>query len=200
MNDHHPSNPFSTRFVRPGSLPYLFPGPRGVERLVERLRDCQWWGQIVGPHGSGKSTLLHTLVPQLERAGREIHWFTLSARDRRLPSSVRDAMARANRATQVIVDGYEQLSTFHRIRLCHRCRRSRAGLLVTTHQNGRLPTLVELQCSVETVQRLVERLLDNGPKRVRPTDVSRCFETQQGNVREVFFALYDLYERRRHDS
>ena len=51
------SNPFSTRFIRPGAIEYLFAPGQTADSLIDRLRHNQWRGQIIGPHGSGKSTL-----------------------------------------------------------------------------------------------------------------------------------------------
>src|SRR3989442_1545921 len=46
------SNPFSTRFIRPGVIPFVFADGQSPETLVEQLRQHHWWGQIIGPHGS----------------------------------------------------------------------------------------------------------------------------------------------------
>src|SRR5262249_23632578 len=64
-------NPFATRRVRPGAIPFLFPTGESVGQLLDRLRAAGWWGQVVGPHGSGKSTLVAALLPELCQAGRE---------------------------------------------------------------------------------------------------------------------------------
>ncbi len=64
-------NPFSTRHVRPGALSFLFARGDSTAALVEQLQRNGWRGQITGPHGAGKSTLLATLVPELQRAGRQ---------------------------------------------------------------------------------------------------------------------------------
>jgi len=101
-------NPFSTRFVRPGAIGYLFHDDQSAADLVQRLRASGWQGQIVGPHGSGKSTLLAALTELLEQAGRRAWRISLHDGQRALPA---DAMAEACRAgtNLLIVDGYEQL-------------------------------------------------------------------------------------------
>ena len=82
------SNPFSTRFIRPGAIPFQFVadglpggeieggselsndnGPKdGLDPtfagMVDRLQRAGS-GVIVGPHGTGKSTLLSSLQPLL---------------------------------------------------------------------------------------------------------------------------------------
>ncbi len=213
----HQANPFSTRYVQPGALVYQFPAGEGAELLLQRLRDNGWWGQIVGPHGSGKTTLLHTLAAHLTRAGRDTCWCSLSAGQRNLPPAQWRRRRTWKAHSLVIVDGYEQLGWLARTRLKHWCRRSRAGLLVTSHRRAGLPPLYTVHCPLETVQQLVQQLLrghsDSGEhlgscqtpqlsqraEVVHADDVLPTYRRWKGNVREVFFSLYDLYESRRHD-
>jgi hypothetical protein len=190
-------NPFSTCCVRPGSLEFQFPDELHPQRLVERLAGQRWWGQIVGVHGVGKSTLLHTWVPLLVGAGRAVSWWTLQGGQRRLPAELWGDSRLWHDTTLVVVDGYEQLSWFARRRLIARCRRTKAGLLITTHRDAGLPTLVTLSCPLDTVQRLVAQLLHTHPNVINPDEVAACYHAHRGNVREVFFALYDRYEQRR---
>ncbi|HEX4148756.1 MAG TPA: hypothetical protein VHY20_07205, partial [Pirellulales bacterium] len=135
------SNPFATRYVRPGAIAYRWPPGESAAALVDRLAACGWWGEIAGPHGSGKSTLLAALVQPLQTAGRRVLMFTLEEGMRRLPAG-RKRLAAASRETLVIVDGYEQLSAWARWALKFACRRRRCGLLVSTHRPSGLPLLL----------------------------------------------------------
>src|SRR5262245_39634677 len=125
QSDH---NPFATRFTRPGAIGYLFPPGESAESLVERLRQNGWQGEIIGPHGSGKSTLLADLMPQLTEAGRVVVQHVLRQGEHSLPISRQDA-AGWTAATQVIVDGYEQLTWWGKRKLLSRVRARQAGLL-----------------------------------------------------------------------
>lgn len=188
---HSPSNPFSTAFVRPGALPYLFPEGITAPSLMERLASNGWCGQIVGPHGSGKSTLLHCLLP-LIREQRNVEWFTLASGQRRLPV----ARLRWNKNTLVAIDGYEQLSWWERTSLRIGCRRRGFGLLVTSHSAAGLPTIFTTRTSPRTTQRLAGILLEQSDRRLGDDQVQAAYDACRGNVRETFFLLYDLYQSR----
>ena len=110
---HEPSNPFSTRFVRPGRSPIAFRPATTPTRSSTGWRPIGWRGQIVGPHGSGKSTLLAGLLEPLERAGRRPWLVTLVDRQRRLPADWL-SQAEAAAATLLVIDGYEQLGWWSR--------------------------------------------------------------------------------------
>jgi hypothetical protein len=198
------SNPFATRFIRPGAAAYLFPAGQSAAALVARLRDQSWNGEIVGPHGSGKSTLLAALIPELSRAGRHLvrRVIRQEADDSRqagvevvLPkyAPVTAGSKQWDESTLLVLDGYEQLSWWWRRRVRAECRRRGAGLLVTAHQPLDLPLLVRMQPSEALAQQIVARLLDGSKSPVRPDDVTAAFKSSDGNLREMLFALYDVH-------
>ncbi len=188
------SNPFATRYIRPGALAYHFPPGESAQRFVERLAEHGWLGQIVGPHGSGKSTLLAALRPALTAAGRQTVGITLRQGDRRLPGI--ESLDELGGKGQLVIDGYEQLSPVARWRLHRRCRRQGCGLLVTSHRDMGLPTIARLEPSLEIMRHVVEQLLPNGDQTVSEGDISAAWRGCDGNLREALFGLYDLYELR----
>lgn len=220
------SNPFSTRFVRPGTLPYQFPDGITAPILVNRLVENGWWGQIIGSHGTGKSTLLHGLLKPLADA-RRVVFLPLGSHRRPTPlaqgtSAIETTLpcdcprgteakvkivswASFNRSdwktldpqTLLVVDGYEQLSGLRKRRLERRCRHQRCGLLVTAHANVGLPTILETTTSPGCVQQLVKLLLAEAEFQIGTSQVAEAFDRCGGNVRETFFLLYDLYQSRR---
>lgn len=191
-----PSNPFSTRYIGPDADRYLFPEGIDAMKLVAKLRETGWWGQVVGPHGSGKTTLLHTLMPRIKEAGRPVEVYVLRQSDRRLaiPRSVRRGW---NSRAQVIVDGYEQLDWLRRARLKRSCRSRGAGLLVTAHDPIGLPHLWTAETSLELAQSLVARLLPpEYTSWITTEDVNGAFASHRGNLREMLLSLYDVFEDR----
>jgi hypothetical protein len=188
------SNPFSTRRVRPGAIPFLFPGGESLAGLLARLRATNWWGQIIGPHGSGKSTLLAALLPELRRAGREPLLNVLHDGQRRLPE---DAWQHGNGHRILVVDGYEQLHRWTQFWILRHCRRRGQGLLVTAHADAGLPDLYRTAVTPAAARRVVEFLTTGMPSRVTPPEVEAPLAARQGNLREALFDLYDLHERRR---
>jgi hypothetical protein len=188
-------NPFSTRRVRPGAIPYRFPPGNSAARLVERLGQNGWQGQIVGPHGGGKSALVATLVAALEQSGRRTLLVELHDRQRRLPVSLRRLSLAAG--TVVIVDGYEQLARWRRFLLKRFCRRRGLGLVVTAHASAGLPDLYRTTAGLALAREIVGELLGGEAPIVTSGELGRSFASHQGNLREVLFDLYDLYESRR---
>ena len=192
-------NPFSTRYVRPGAIPFQYPAAESAVSLVARLRDAGWRGEIIGPHGAGKSSLLRALVPAIGEAGRQPRLIELHGGDRRIPVAWRDLTA-FSPETVLIVDGYEQLSGWTRFRLGRLCARKNLGLLVTSHEATGLPTVYRIQPDRAAFVAAVEWLLRDRPdtsSRITAGDVDWAFDICSGDIREALFRLYDVYEERR---
>jgi hypothetical protein len=193
------SNPFSTRFVRPGSVPFIFPQGISAEVLVDRLKLHNWRGAIAGPHGSGKSTLLEALVPVIERAGRQVRRVSLHDGERRLPTEF--AWPKSGEPAGVmVVDGYEQLGWWAHRKLNAAVRKAGWGLLATVHSlpaRFGLPEVYRVEPTMEAFQLVVNHLLATQNASIRPEDVAAAFHAHPHNLREALFALYDLVEHRR---
>lgn len=190
------SNPFSSRATRPGSLEYQFCGEASPASLVASLQEQNWWGEIIGPHGSGKSTLLHSLREPLAAAGRRVQQYTMHSDEKRLAISATELKS-IGPETLIVVDGYEQLGGWNRSTLKKICRQQGTGLLVTAHESVGLPTLYRTSVTFDLARTLVCELLPPGSEVIRDDDVSHSMDRWKGNLREVFFELYDLYESRR---
>jgi len=194
-NPLHAANPFSTRAVRPGAIEFQFPSDDSPQELLSRLRDNHWWGEIIGPHGSGKSTLIETLREAFLHAGRKVHQFTLTRGQRWLPATA-DDKANWDDQTQVVVDGFEQLGWWQRRSLKRTCRRRSCGLLITAHASFGFPSMFTATTSLDVTEQLVFALLpEHAAHHISTTEIEEAFARHEGNVREVFFDLYDRYEQ-----
>jgi len=198
------SNPFATRFIRPGAIDYLFPAGQSIDSLLAVLRDNHWWGEIVGPHGSGKTTLVTTLLPALQAAGRQVIRYVITPDGAGRPECLAPLGAYAHLAdqpldpsTQLILDGYERISWWWRRRIQVLCRKRGTGLLVTAHQPLGLPPLVVTEPTEQIAQQVVKRLLPSGDTSITPADISAAFARTDGNLRETLFALFDVHQSRR---
>jgi hypothetical protein len=99
-----------------------------------------------------------------------------------------------------VIDGYEQLARWERVRLRRYCWRARAGLLVTSHAPVGIPTLIRLAPSRFLVMQLVDELCAAVSTDVTPEDIAASLACHGSNVREILFDLYDRHERRRRCS
>lgn len=211
-------NPLATRYVAPGRLPWIGEGDSDRESLVERfqlLERCQ----IVGPHGSGKSTLLEHLVPRLGGSivridvhgqttseikldslnPRLIWWFTL-----RRGSAV---MARFDAFWKqpefggvLVIDGGEQLSWWRRRQLSRWAGRRRCRLLVTSHTDLGLNTLLRTQVTPQLAKEVVRHAFGKAGgdvvllAKIEEIDWESWLRCRQGNLRECLMDLYDEVE------
>ena len=187
-------NPFSATHLRPGALAFQFPSGRTAASLVERLAENGWQGQVVGPHGSGKSALVAALIGALQQSGRQAVLVELHDGQRRLPADL-GRTSELKSGTVLIVDGYEQLGSWSRRRLRRLCRRRKLALVVTAHTSVGFPDLFRTAPGLALAGRVVDELLGDRSIRVTPDEIRQRYD--RGDLRELLFDLYDLYESRR---
>ena len=189
------SNPFSTRYIRPGAIPFIFADDCDAFSLIALWQSHGRRGAVVGPHGSGKSTLLAALAPALEQAGERVLRINLHDGQRRLPHDVFDVV-KAQEASAIVVDGYEQLSWLSRRRVIAFCNKNQLGLMVTCHRDVQLPVLFQTAVDASLAERIVGGLIPQIDPEITSDDVRRVCRLHGENLREALFALYDLYEQR----
>jgi hypothetical protein len=192
-------NPFCTRRIRPGAMPFLFAAGQSADAMVARLGENAWRGQIVGPHGAGKSSLLAALISAIQQTGRHVLWIELHDGQRRLPGGFRELQQLSPPAV-VLIDGYEQLSRWHRFRVRRRCRIGNLGLLVTAHHSVGLPEMFRTSVDLESAWQVVEQLQRGYRPLVTREDLAQRLRQRGQDLREALFDLYDLYHRRNPQS
>jgi hypothetical protein len=176
-------NPFCTNRVlavryRPQGWTWL--------QLYARLEAMNYCGAIVGPKGSGKTTLLEDLRDHFESTGRPCRLIRLSRDRRRVPAS---SLLRIAEGELVLLDGAEQLNFMSWARFRNRALDCAAGLVITTHTPGRLPTLLETFTSPALLDSIVADLLPTS--RPSPERVRDLFTRHRGNLRDALRELYD---------
>ncbi len=186
-------NPFCSRRIKPGAIPFYFPEGMSNQTLVEILCLNAWCGQIIGPHGSGKSTLLASLLPEVEKCGRRIVHLELQDGVRNLPLSDED-FASMDEKTQLAIDGYEQLSYWVRRKIRRKSEKQKFGVIVLGHEPLEYPPLYQTSCELSTAKLIVSRLLENTIVRIPDSVVEEHFRQNHENLREMLFSLYDVYE------
>lgn len=193
------SNPFATRFTRPGCIEPLdvMGRPVDLEMLLERVRSLGGTAAIVGPHGSGKSTLLVRLAETLARHGQRAQRVRLhSWRDTPVAwSAIRQAVT----GSTVCIDSWECVSRPVRGLLRLAASVSGCGLLVTSHRAGEMPVLMRCSTNLVLLRSIVRSLpgheLWQGTL-IRSADIEEVFARHGGNLRESLYELYDRFEDR----
>lgn len=192
-------NPFSTRFIKPGQIPFQSSDEStALDELVSRLENQNWTGEIVGPHGSGKSTLVESLKGLISQ---DLHHVTIRTEDDHtsIYRNLLDWLATEKSGSLLIVDGIEQIER-HRIEdIISRCQSHQIGLLVTSHESVGLPLLHRCQSGLEPFRAVVRELLQGRTIPITNEEIDYAYNKYSPNLREALFSLYDVYElKRRH--
>jgi len=206
-------NPFASRFIRPDQNAYRFAvdddenatRQDAVYANVLHELATQRAAAIVGPHGTGKSTLVHGLIPILADHFADVSRITLSSSRRWTAKDVWPAdLVKQNavdpeRRICLVIDGFEQLSLIGRMVIRSRVMRNRQmSILVTSHRrHARFPLCHETGWDTAMTLRLAEEKLHTASVHVRDHMMQRMRQRlpSQSNVRDLWFDLYDDYER-----
>ena len=179
-------NPF--RVARIEGLAYRAPD-FDWEAFLARLEAPGLRGAIVGPHGSGKTTLLLEAQSRLEARGVPVRYGFLNEESRFKARQAHAQVAETTREAVLCLDGAEQLDGLTWQWLQWRARGLR-GFVITIHQPGRLPTIHTTETGEVLLRELLEHLVGEAWTRYWPR-AREHFARCKGNVRDVFFALYD---------
>lgn len=188
------SNPFSTRFVRPGTITWV-EGNVDVDRLVAQFEANQFCGQIVGPHGCGKSTLAHEVARRVCQRFATTRFVSIRRIGLGLEVHSPGEPLSVFRNTLLVIDGFQYLPLVQRWLLKRSCLKSDLGIIVTTHRHQRWPKMVtELKPTLDIFQQVCERLQLDVERKLDSRSIATAFALCDGNCREALMALYDKYE------
>lgn len=151
--------------------------------LIESERPCA----IIGPQGTGKTTLLEDLAAQIKISGHPLAWHRLTHTSTKLErKAVLDRLFQSSANLIHMLDGGEVLSPFQWWQIRQRGR-SGLRLITTLHRNRGLRILHETTPDWELTHEFVKDLYqDDHLSQVAQS----AFQSNQGNVREVFRACY----------
>lgn len=187
------SNPFATRFMRPGVVPPLDVTGQAIaiEPLLDRLRP----GCVVieGPHGRGKTNLLRALLAAAAARGRGTSFTQIRSARHAWTALAATATAAANDV--VAIDGWERVPRLLRWMIVGVARRRRATVVTTSHGSCGLEILARCESSPAQFAAIVAALPDHGGL-IDGNDLDAAFHRHGGNVRDALGELYDRFETR----
>ena len=184
-------NPFATDRIE--ALTYQCQ-PLLFEDLLQRLELLNWRAAIVGPQGSGKTTLLEALQPRLQKLGFKTRLMRANAEIAagRGRLTLRDLSS----ATIVLLDGADLLSAWSWYLWYRKARTVAAGMVITTHQPGRLPTLVTCHPDLNMLDSIISELTGRDVDSQMRSLTGELYRKHRGNMREVLREWYDIYAQR----
>jgi predicted ATPase len=189
------SNPFSTRNWQAGVIDYIFESGVDCRVILERLTTAGGVGQIVGEHGTGKSTLIESLAKFFIQQELNVQKITINSTQKKLPQDFLLSLQQINTSTIYILDGYEQLSLLSRIRLRRKNWHNSAGFIFTTHKPATfIPVIYKTTSQPKIFQNLVQNMIKNTNFKINNDQITQILKNENGNFRNSFFKLYDLFE------
>lgn len=168
---------------------------RSWDDLFERLKKLNYRAAIVGPHGTGKTTLLEDMEPRLVALGFRVIHLRLDRETRSFERLfLRQLFATLSERDVLLFDGAEQMSRMGWQRFKIRSKRA-AGLIITSHRRGMLPTLIECATSSELLSEIIRELLGDEARRELPDKLhaNKLHTKHDGNLRDALREMYDLY-------
>ena len=181
-------NPFSVDRVH--TIRYR-PLKTTFDDILTRLETMDYRAAIVGPEGVGKTTLLEDLQHALQRRGlrtRVVFVNDTSPLDR---PTRRQLMSQLESDEIVLLDGADAIGRVTWTFLRRHILKYAAGLVITTHRSGRLPTLIDCTTTPELLNTIVTELLPETYD-AHTDSLQRLFRHHQGNIRNCLRELYDV--------
>jgi hypothetical protein len=184
-------NPFAADRVE--RVRYRFAGT-SLDELLARLEELNYRAAITGPEGSGKTTLLEDLRQALEHKGLQTKLLFINDMSGLSDAQCRRFLTELAPQELVLLDGADALrrscwSLLHR----HTITRA-AGLIITSHRPGLLPTLIQCSTTPGLLHEIVYALTPQ-TSAFSPTFLNALHRRHKGNLRACLRELYDLCAR-----
>jgi len=185
-------NPFvADRIER---IRYRFVGT-SLDELLTRLEEMSYRAAITGPEGSGKTTLLEDLRQALERRGLRTKLLFINDASPLTEPQCRRFLSELVPQEVVLLDGADAIRRsswllFRRHTIAHA-----AGLIITSHRPGLLPTLTECSTTPALLKDIVAELQPQSPL-LTGEFLDSLYECHNGNLRACLWELYDLHAQR----
>lgn len=193
-------NPFSTRYLRPGAIPFLFDEESGeLEAMIDAFKQGGYFGQVVGPHGCGKSTLCFSICESLCTEFDDFRFITIRSASN-IDVKVSRGEGDGSKRSLTIIDGMEKLAALpQQMSIANLLKRESKdslanGLIITSHRPLRfVPILYRLAPSIESLKRVVYFL---DPKNsIAQEELMRIYSKAGGNIREALMLCYDRHAK-----
>lgn len=182
-------NPFSVSRIH--ALGYQ---PQGIswKAIDRRLERLNFTAAVTGPHGSGKTTFMEQLSDRLTEKGVTLKKLFIN-QDSRLPwRTIRQSVLSIPPGGVLLFDGACHLSWWRWRQLKRLTATQKIGLVITSHDEGLLETLLRCETSPSLLNELVSQLAKPSPPLSRDT-LNRLFAACGGNLRDCLRQLYDDY-------
>ena len=183
------NNPFGVQRIQ--AIGYI-PQELSWQQVKARLKQLDYTASIVGPHGSGKTTLLRHLEKQLSQSGIQTKKLFINL-DTQLPwQAIKNGVYSMPPKSVLFFDGANHLPFLRFRQLRFITHKRHVGLVITSHHEGLLPTLVYCRPHLELLTELTKRLLPEH-QTIGQSHLAALFESHHGNIRECLWQLYDEY-------
>ena len=184
-------NPFAADRIE--RIRYRFTGT-SLDKLLTRLEETNYRAAITGLEGSGKTTLLEDLRQALEHKGLRTKLLFVNDASPLSEPQCRRFLSELVPQEMVLLDGADAIrhsswSLFRRHTIGHA-----AGLIITSHRPGLLPTLIECTTTPDLLKEIVADLAPQAHA-IPPALLDDLHHRYKGNLRACLRELYDLYAR-----
>jgi len=182
-------NPFTVERVH--SVRYR-PLHISLEELISSLEAMDYRAALVGPDGSGKTTLLEDLHHALREQGRQTRLVFVNDTCPLTGPRRRQLLSDVTPDEIVFFDGADVMPRATWLMVKRRLLQEAAGLVITSHRPGLLPTLLE--CS--TTPHLLRQIVDTLQPEHQPVStelLDDLFDRHRGNIRDCLRDLYDAF-------